>query len=371
MSLIWNVQVEDTRSHLLDEASPSSDSLLTFGDSVSVAAPAEMTLSDSVEIPSLPNLTDSVEVVATLIGLELRTSSPPFVKNDWSSVRGLGFRDKRFMDYQRIKALKPLIVCLQETKLEDVDAVLVRSLVGELYWNWSFKPSLGASGGCSLVAVERVCSDHKLLILECGTVEMVIRPWRFKNMWLEDERFGEILEEFWLEQPTGCFKMLELGRKLKRLKVKLKEWNATVFKNINLQVRALLEEVERLDQAEEGNSLEEEDRLHRMNVKCQLDRLWKLEEISWRQKAKERWTEHVDRNTRFFHLVANANHRRNALSGLRVQGVQVFGQGEIANAAVNFYKALYTETVNARPFPRGGSGLLHLSLISEGVLLPN
>ena len=36
-----------------------------------------------------------------------------------------------------------------------------------------------------------------------------------------------------------------------------------------------------------------------------------LEEMSWRQKSREVWLKEGDRNTRFFHRMANAHRRKN------------------------------------------------------------
>ena len=36
-----------------------------------------------------------------------------------------------------------------------------------------------------------------------------------------------------------------------------------------------------------------------------------LEEVSWRQKSREIWLKERDRNTKFFHQMANAHRRRN------------------------------------------------------------
>ena len=39
-----------------------------------------------------------------------------------------------------------------------------------------------------------------------------------------------------------------------------------------------------------------------------------LEDVSWRHKSREIWLKEGDRNTRFFHRMANSHRRRNSIS---------------------------------------------------------
>ena len=43
-------------------------------------------------------------------------------------------------------------------------------------------------------------------------------------------------------------------------------------------------------------------------------------EVSWRQKSKELWMKEGDRNTRFFHRMANSHWRRNSLLNIGING---------------------------------------------------
>ena len=44
-----------------------------------------------------------------------------------------------------------------------------------------------------------------------------------------------------------------------------------------------------------------------------------MEEVSWRQKSIELWLKEEDRNTGFFHRMANSHRRRNTLSVLMAE----------------------------------------------------
>ena len=45
-----------------------------------------------------------------------------------------------------------------------------------------------------------------------------------------------------------------------------------------------------------------------------------LEEVSWRQKSRELWLKEGDKDTSFFHRMANSHRRRNCIRKVRVNG---------------------------------------------------
>ena len=60
-----------------------------------------------------------------------------------------------------------------------------------------------------------------------------------------------------------------------------------------------------------------------------------------------------DNNTKIFHKMANSQTRHNHISMLEVNGVIYENESEMADQAVQFYKKLYTETEEWRPFVEG------------------
>ncbi|CAN1292507.1 hypothetical protein LINPERPRIM_LOCUS21605 [Linum perenne] len=107
-----------------------------------------------------------------------------------------------------------------------------------------------------------------------------------------------------------------------------------------------------------------------ISLKCDLDRLRKMEEICWAQKAKENWLRLGDRNTRFFHRIANAKCRFNSLNRMVVNGIDVHGQHDLKIAVVDFYKTLYTDPIKSRPFPIGLTFSSISTKVSESLVAP-
>jgi hypothetical protein len=101
------------------------------------------------------------------------------------NVRGLGRVDKRKEVRNLVREKNPLIVCLQETKLQVCDdslcaAMWVSSLVG-----FSFRPSVGASGGLLTIwdtaEVEVWSSLSLAVIMSCGVMGVLSK--RERNSW--------------------------------------------------------------------------------------------------------------------------------------------------------------------------------------------
>jgi exonuclease III len=63
------------------------------------------------------------------------------------NVRGLGQRRKRDNVRAAIDSFLPAILCLQETKLNDISTFQASSFLPPSLCSFIFKPSIGASGG--------------------------------------------------------------------------------------------------------------------------------------------------------------------------------------------------------------------------------
>ena len=102
-----------------------------------------------------------------------------------------------------------------------------------------------------------------------------------------------------------------LAQKLRALKADLKKWNREEFGDLALRKKNLLTELMGLDVREELLGLLDEDHLHRIQLKGEIDQLASLEEISWRQKSWALYVKEGDNNTRFFHRLANSHRSAN------------------------------------------------------------
>ena len=84
-------------------------------------------------------------------------------------------------------------------------------------------------------------------------------------------------------------------------------------------------------------------------IRDELEKVTLLEEICWRQKSRVLCGREGDRNTKFFHRIANSHRRVNSIHRLMVDGELSPDLAAIADCISQFYKQLYVEEVAHRP----------------------
>jgi len=84
--------------------------------------------------------------------------------------------------------------------------------------------------------------------------------------------------------------------KLKLLKSDLKEWNRSVFGNLEDEKRRILKEIELLDVKDGVSDLVEGEKLRRLELVGQQKLVEKKMESLYRQKARSNWFKYGDSN---------------------------------------------------------------------------
>jgi hypothetical protein len=118
--------------------------------------------------------------------------------------------------------------------------------------------------------------------------------------------------------------------KLKALKVDLKKWNDTQFGHVSLQKKQMMADLRDLDEMEHSYPLSVDERGRREHLIAGLENVILMDEISWRQKG--------DKNSSFFHRIANSNRNTNTISQLIINGTSSTNQDEIRDHIAEFYE---------------------------------
>ena len=204
-------------------------------------------------------------------------------------------------------------------------------------------------------------SDHYPIMLVYGCFHQGRRPFRFENMWLKVDDFVELVKSWWDSYQVKGFPSFILANKLKALKSDLRRLNVEVFGNVIMKKNALMLELHGLDYEEENRSLSAEEKIRKEIVCADLEKMILMEEISLRQKSRVLWLKEGDKNSKFFHRIANSNRNRNSIGQLYVDGAVSTNQEAIQEHIVQFYEKLYMEDDYQCPFLDG----LRFSVLSD------
>ncbi|RVX18958.1 Transposon TX1 uncharacterized 149 kDa protein [Vitis vinifera] len=189
----------------------------------------------------------------------------------------------------------------------------------------------------------RPVSDHFPIILKGGGVRKGPSPFRFENMWLKVEGFKDLLRGWWQEAGGRGRASFRVASKLKFLKDKIKSWNREVFGRVEVNKNLALQQVEFWDRMESGRSLTERESELKIEAKEAFKNWVLLEETHWRQSSRELWLREGDKNTGFFHRMANAHRRNNSMDKIKINGRWLEEEREVREGVVNAFQQLLSE----------------------------
>ena len=152
-----------------------------------------------------------------------------------------------------------------------------------------------------------------------------------------------MIRRWWWEVEVRGSASYRLATKLKEIKQKLKVWNKEVFGNLGCNKAAALQQVEFWDRVESERILSVEETELKKEAKENYKKWVLLEETYWRQLSREIWLREGDRNTGYFHRIANANRRNNYLDRIKIDGVSLSEEQEVREGVANAYQQMLSQ----------------------------
>ncbi|OVA06545.1 Ribonuclease H domain [Macleaya cordata] len=249
-------------------------------------------------------------------------------------------------------------------------------------------------GNWSIKALTRSKSDHSPLV---GSTTSIPKPhnapFRFQKMWLTHTKFLDTTKHSWDTPIAAGNKATRFAYKLKRLKEHLKWWNINVFGDINQKMQNL-EKVVHQAMQESDDDPDNLDKLsHLLQSQRDLDVISSQYDTFIGQKAKIKWINEGERNTRYLHTSIKVRRNNNQiLQIIDDDGRMWSSQPDIKANIVKHYEEKFKKTrsdnvpslltvipksISAQdntildtipPKAEGGLGLVRLEILNKALL---
>ena len=188
---------------------------------------------------------------------------------------------------------------------DNVREKLDRSLMN---WEWRLKypNALGE-------ALPAIGSDHCPILVTTTPLSKVIpRRFKFEAYWLEEEECEERVCTSWKVRQPGSA-MFKLQAKLRESRRRLWEWNRQKFRRGGDEVSKLKQELKDIHNATHGDF----NRAKHAELMTKINLVWEREEKHWGMRARLKWLQWGDRNSKFFHATTLQRRSRNSITRLK------------------------------------------------------
>lgn len=183
-------------------------------------------------------------------------------------------------------------------------------------------------------------SDHAPLLLQ---KEEHIRyqrqqTMRYEEVWERESSLPEVIQSAWSD-GNAITNLGDISAKMKNTMCKLSRWSKEKIGNVRKKIVALRD---KLRECRSMGSLDSDVQVRQ--IKKELEELLHREEIWWKQRSCIMWLKEGDRNTRYFHLKASWQSRKNRVRKLkRNDGTATCEIGEMEELAHSFFSAAIFE----------------------------
>jgi hypothetical protein len=186
------------------------------------------------------------------------------------------------------------------------------------------------------------CSDHKPLLVTFSNKKFgegrQKKSFKFEHSWTSDEECGKKIKVAWNQMVISASPQVRAQEKLENCQQELSRWSSKKFGRSEVKLKEKKKLLAVLQQQECPKNLEAIKK-----IQGDIDILLEQEDRRWKQRAKQHWYQHGDRNTKFFHAWTQHRKKINTIWKIEDEHGCVWKEkADIHRAFVQYYTKLFT-----------------------------
>ncbi|WOK97281.1 hypothetical protein Cni_G05989 [Canna indica] len=193
-------------------------------------------------------------------------------------------------------------VPIQRRRRAGKERTLARLDKALMNWRWF------NTYGYSLVThLSRIGSNHRPILLTAEhskSARKYGRKFVFEHYWMEHSELEVIIKENWTANKNELNQMEVIGQNLTSLSHILTRWTKSNINPTENELNIAKEELNILDRLDEARLCTEADIIKMRCLSNKVAALSRQLHLKWWSKARAKWMEENDKNTKFFHSLA-------------------------------------------------------------------
>ncbi|KAK8609734.1 hypothetical protein V6N13_093149 [Hibiscus sabdariffa] len=194
----------------------------------------------------------------------------------------------------------------------------------------------------------RLGSDHRPILLLTESLGAVKRSSSFKYLaaWQSHGGFEEMLTGNWKSD-------LSIVENIANFQTAACRWNYESFGHIGRWKRSLLARIRWIECANESSLVPIFGGLEKQ-LKYELEDVLRQEEYLWFQRSRSEWIADEDRNTKYYHRITKAKHRRRICEMIKLKdGLWFLDPVLIRDGIVRHFKSVFMSLITTNWGVRG------------------
>lgn len=134
------------------------------------------------------------------------------------------------------------------------------------------------------------------------------RLFRYEAYWNLDADNIEVIKNSWQRGVDGEHSLMTTRLMHSRCQQALSVWSSSKYGDVSRKIKYLtnrLERLQRWEHAGNGDQIEQ--------LQSEINDLLEMEDIKWKQRAKQNWLRNGNRNTKFYHPWATQGRKSNLI----------------------------------------------------------